>query len=136
MKSVAGRLKLDLAQYREVEAFAQFGSDLDQATQRQLARGERFVAALNQPQYQPWPVEDQVAIIWAATNGYLDDVPVDQVPRFNEELRAHLRAEKSILEEIRSSGALNDALTEKLKKAIDEFKEGFEVRDSSSIAAD
>jgi F-type H+-transporting ATPase subunit alpha len=136
MKSVAGRLKLDLAQFREVEAFAQFGSDLDQATQRQLARGERFVAALNQPQYQPWPVEDQVAIIWAATNGYLDDVPVDQVPRFNEELRAHLRAEKSVLEEIRSSGALNDALTEKLKKAIDEFKEGFEVRDSSSIAAD
>src|ERR671937_530035 len=89
MKQVAGRLKLDLAQFREVEAFAQFGSDLDQATQRQLARGERLVAALNQPQYQPWPVEEQVAIIWAATNGYLDEVPGDQVPRFNEELRAH-----------------------------------------------
>jgi F-type H+-transporting ATPase subunit alpha len=136
MKSVAGRLKLDLAQFREVEAFAQFGSDLDQATQRQLARGERFVAALNQPQYQPWPVEDQVAIIWAATNGYLDDVPVDQVPRFNEELRAHLRAEKSVLEGIRSTGKLDDELTGKLKQAIDEFKEGFEVRDSSSVAAD
>src|SRR3954447_2320849 len=101
MKSVAGRLKLDLAQFREVEAFAQFGSDLDQATQRQLARGERFVAALNQPQYQPWPVEEQVVAIWAATNGYLDDVPVEQVPRFNDELRAHLRADKGILEEIR-----------------------------------
>src|SRR5205085_1370142 len=128
MKSVAGRLKLDLAQFREVEAFAQFGSDLDQATQRQLARGERFVAALNQPQYQPWPVEEQVAIIWAATNGYLDEVPVDQVPRFNDELRAHLRADRGVLEEIKKSGALPKELEEQLKKQIEEFASSLEVR--------
>ena len=89
MRKVAGRLRLDLAQYRELEAFAQFGSELDQATQQSLARGERMVATLNQPQYQPWPVEEQVVAIYAGINGYLDDVPVDQVPRFQEELREH-----------------------------------------------
>ena len=77
MKKVAGRLKLDLAQYREVEAFAQFGSDLDAATQQQLSRGARMVATLNQPQYAPWPVEEQVVALWVALNGYLDEIPVD-----------------------------------------------------------
>ena len=76
MRQVAGRLKLDLAQYRELEAFAQFGSELDQATQRTLARGERMVATLNQPQYSPWPMEEQVVAIFAGINGYLDEVPV------------------------------------------------------------
>ena len=79
MKKVAGRLRLDLAQYRELEAFAQFGSDLDAATQRQLARGVRTVEMLKQPQYQPMPVENQVAVIYAVTNGYLDDVDVELV---------------------------------------------------------
>ena len=79
MRKVAGRLKLDLAQYRELEAFAQFGSELDPATQRTLARGERMVATLNQPQYQPWPVEEQVVAIFAGINGYLDDIPPAQV---------------------------------------------------------
>ena len=98
MKKVAGRLKLDLAQYREVEAFAQFGSDLDAATQQQLSRGARMVATLNQPQYAPWPVEEQVVALWVALNGYLDEIPVAQVSRFHDELRTNLRAEKNVLE--------------------------------------
>src|SRR5438046_4110935 len=101
MKQVAGRLRLDLAQYRELEAFAQFGSELDQATQKALARGERMVATLNQPQYDPWPMEEQVVALYAGINGYLDDVPVAQIPRFHDELREHVRAEGSILQEIR-----------------------------------
>ena len=92
MKKVAGRLRLDLAQFRELEAFAQFGSELDPATQQALGRGERMVATLNQPQYQPWPFEEQVVAIYAGNNGYLDKVPVGQVPRFQEELRETLRS--------------------------------------------
>src|SRR5207245_7916734 len=107
MKKVAGRLRLELSQYRELEAFAQFGSELDEATQRTLARGERMVAALNQPQYQPWPMEEQVAALYAGVNGYLDSIPVGQVPRFLDDLRDHLRAEGSILKEIRESGDLS-----------------------------
>ena len=79
MKKVAGRLRLDLAQYRELEAFAQFGSELDQATQSALNRGEKMVATLNQPQYQPWPMEEQVTALYAGVNGYLDDIPTDDV---------------------------------------------------------
>ena len=108
MRKVAGRLRLDLAAYRELEAFSQFASELDAATQRQLARGQRLVATLNQPQYQPWPLEEQVTAIWAATNGYLDDVPVAQVPRFHEELRQSLRAEGTVLKTIDESGDLSD----------------------------
>jgi F-type H+-transporting ATPase subunit alpha len=134
MKSVAGRLKLDLAQFREVEAFAQFGSELDATTQRQLARGERMVATLNQPQYQPWPVEEQVAIIWAATNGYLDEIPVDQVPRYNEELRQALRADRTVLGELRETGALSDETRDKLKEQVEQFGEGFDVREPESLA--
>src|SRR5213079_2686540 len=92
MKKVAGRLRLDLAQYRELEAFAQFGSELDQATQQALTRGEKMVATLNQPQYQPWPMEEQVAAIYAGIHGYLDDIPTPQVQRFQDELREFLRA--------------------------------------------
>ena len=92
MRQVAGRLKLDLAQYRELEAFAQFGSELDEATRRTLARGERMVATLNQPQYSPWPTEEQVVAIFAGINGYLDEVPVEQVPRFQDELREHMKS--------------------------------------------
>src|SRR5213082_1051601 len=98
MKKVAGRLRLDLSQYRELEAFAQFGSELDAATQSTLARGERMVATLNQPQYSPWRVEEQVVAIFAGIHGYLDEIPTTQVPRFQDELREHLRAEGSILE--------------------------------------
>ncbi len=97
MKKVAGRLRLDLAAFRDLEAFAQFGSDLDAATQQQLNRGERLVATLNQPQYSPWPVEEQVVAIWAATNGHLDKVPVAEVPRFLSEFITQLRGNSTVL---------------------------------------
>src|SRR5205807_8996369 len=92
MRKVAGRLRLDLASYRALEAFAQFASELDDATQQQLRRGQRLVATLNQPQYAPWPFEEQVAVIWGATNGFLDKIDVADVTRFNRELIDLLRA--------------------------------------------
>ncbi len=127
MRQVAGRLRLELAQYRELEAFAQFGSELDQATQQSLARGERMVATLNQPQYQPWPLEEQVVAIFAGVNGYLDGVPVSEVPRFHEEVREHLRSEKSILTEIREKKELSDELTGKLNAELKKIADGFYV---------
>jgi F-type H+-transporting ATPase subunit alpha len=133
MKKVAGRLRLDLAQYRELEAFAQFGSELDPQTQRTLARGERMVATLNQPQYAPWRLEEQVAAIFAGINGYLDDVPPGQVPRFQEELREHLRTEESVSKEIREGKELPDELADKLKAEIEKFKENFAVREESTV---
>src|SRR5919197_1558217 len=133
MNKVAGRLRLDLSQYRELEAFAQFGSELDQATQQALARGERLVATLNQPQYQPWPFEQQVIAIYAGVNGHLDDIPVNDVPRFQDELREHLRAEKSILESIRESGELPDDVAEKLEQEVKRFKQGFNVQAEDAL---
>jgi F-type H+-transporting ATPase subunit alpha len=133
MKKVAGRLRLDLAQYRELEAFAQFGSELDPQTQRTLARGERMVATLNQPQYAPWRLEEQVAAIFAGINGYLDDVPPGQVPRFQEELREHLRTEESVSKEIREGKELPDELADRLKAEIEKFKENFAVREESTL---
>ena len=130
MKKVAGRLRLDLAQYRELEAFAQFGSELDQATQHALARGERMVATLNQPQYQPWPVEEQVVAIFAGINGYLDEVPTSEVPRFQDELREHLKAEGSIYAEIEEKKELTDELTEKLNAELKKFGARFSVGES------
>src|SRR5213083_1532208 len=118
MKKVAGRLRLDLAQYRELEAFAQFGSDLDRATQQALTRGAKMVATLNQPQYDPWPTEEQVVAIYAGINGYLDDIPTPQVQRFQEELREFLRAEAAIYKQIAETGDLPDDLAEKLNQAI------------------
>jgi F-type H+-transporting ATPase subunit alpha len=134
MKKVAGRLRLDLAQFRELEAFAQFGSELDPATQQALGRGERMVATLNQPQYQPWPFEEQVVAIYAGNNGYLDKVPVPQVPRFQEELRETLRADGSIYPAIQESGALGDELVEKLDTALKSFVEGFNVEEEKGLA--
>jgi F-type H+-transporting ATPase subunit alpha len=125
MRQVAGRLRLDLAQYRELEAFAQFGSELDQATRDALARGERMVATLNQPQYQPWPLEEQVVAIFAGVNGYLDAVPVADVPRFQEELRQHLRAEGTIYAEIRERKELSDELQERMHAELRRFAERF-----------
>ena len=133
MRKVAGRLKLDLAQYRELEAFAQFGSELDPATQRTLARGERMVATLNQPQYQPWPLEEQVVAIFAGINGYLDDIPPAQVPRFQQELREYLGSEGSLYEEIREGKDLPDELQEKAKAAIEKFKETFSVKEETGL---
>jgi F-type H+/Na+-transporting ATPase subunit alpha len=133
MRKVAGRLRLDLAQYRELEAFAQFGSELDPQTQRTLARGERMVATLNQPQYQPWPVEEQVVAIFAGIHGYLDDVPAAQVPRFQDELREFLRTEGSIYEEIRKEKDLSDDLQERMHEQIKEFKETFAVHEDTGL---
>jgi F-type H+-transporting ATPase subunit alpha len=133
MKKVAGRLRLDLAQYRELEAFAQFGSELDRATQQALTRGEKMVATLNQPQYDPWPMEEQVVAIYAGNEGYLDDIPTPQVTRFQEELREHMRAEKSIYADIHESGDLPDELAEKLNAEIEKFKNGFNVEGEGEV---
>jgi F-type H+/Na+-transporting ATPase subunit alpha len=134
MRQVAGRLKLDLAQYRELEAFSQFGSELDQATQRTLARGQRMVATLNQPQYQPWALEEQVAAIFAGNEGFLDDIPADQVGRFQDELREHLRTEASVYEAIREQRELSDELEEKLRGEIERFAKTFSVKEESLVA--
>ncbi|MGZ4358370.1 MAG: F0F1 ATP synthase subunit alpha [Gaiellaceae bacterium] len=133
MNQVAGRLRIDLAQYRELEAFAQFGSELDPATQATLARGERMVAMLNQPQYEPWPVEEQVAVIQAGTRGYLDAIPPAQVPRFQQELCDHLRAEGSVLEEIRESQELSDDLSQRLDAEIEKVLQGFHVEEDRGL---
>jgi F-type H+-transporting ATPase subunit alpha len=114
MRKVAGRLKIELSQYRDLEAFAQFGSELDAATQQTLARGARLVASLNQPAFQPWPVEEQVAIVFAASRGYLDSVEPGEISRVNEEIRSALRDEGTILAEIRDTKDLPDALQDKL----------------------
>lgn len=126
MKKVAGRLRLDMAQYRELAAFAQFGSDLDKATQARLARGERMQEILKQDQYEPMPVEDQVAVIYVGVNGYLDDIEVDKVRKFEKEFLQFLKStHKDILDAIREEKSISDENDEKLKKAIDEFKEQF-----------
>jgi F-type H+-transporting ATPase subunit alpha len=132
MKKVAGRLRLDLAQYRELEAFAQFGSELDQATQSALNRGEKMVATLNQPQYQPWPMEEQVAALYAGVNGFLDEIPTEDVPRFQEELREHLRAQKEIFATIRDSGDLSDETSEQLNGEIEKVKSRFATTDQEA----
>jgi F-type H+-transporting ATPase subunit alpha len=134
MRKVAGRLRLDLAQYRELEAFAQFGSELDKATQDALARGERMVATLNQPQYDPWPLEEQVAALYAGGQGYLDEVPPPQVPRFHQELREHLRTDGDVLEAIRESGDLAEDTEEKLKSELQRFVHGFNVEEEKGLA--
>ncbi len=135
MNKVAGSLKLDLSQYRELEAFAQFGSELDQATQKILARGERLVAMLNQPQYDPWPVAEQVSAVYAGVNGYLDEIPADDVPRYLEELREQLRAEESILKQINEGGELPDELAEKLNKQLESFAKLFKPSEEAPAAA-
>ncbi len=133
MKKVAGRLRLDLAQYRELEAFSQFGSELDAATQQSLARGERMVATLNQPQYQPWPAEEQVVAIQAGISGSLDRVPVPQVPRFQEELRETLRSEGSIYQAIRESGDLSDETTGEARRGDEAIHGGFNVEEETGL---
>jgi len=126
MKQVAGRLRLDLAQFRELEAFAEFGSELDKASQAQLGRGARVVEILKQPQYQPMAVEQQVMSIYAVTNGHLDEVPVADCKRFEAELLDYLRSRHAgIGEHIASEGTLSEEVEAKLKDAIAEFKEVF-----------
>src|SRR6187399_631140 len=126
MRQVAGSLRLDLAQYRELAAFAQFGSDLDQATQRQLNRGKRLTEILKQPQYQPLPVEKQVAIIFAATNGYLDSVPVEKLRAYEDGLFRFLETRHSaVLDAIREKKILDDEVKAGIKGALEEFGKQF-----------
>ncbi|MEW8957735.1 ATP synthase subunit alpha [Moorella humiferrea] len=126
MKQVAGRLRLDLAQYRELAAFAQFGSDLDKTTQARLARGERMMEILKQDQYQPMPVEEQVAVLYAAVNGFLDDLPLERVRPFEREFLRFLHSvHPEVLQGIREKRQLDGELEEKLKKSIEEFKGSF-----------
>ncbi len=133
MKNVAGRLRIDLAQYRALEAFAQFGSELDKASQQQLARGARVVEILKQPQYQPVPVERQVVHIYVATGGYLDRFPVEDAKRFVDDFTAYLETRHpDVLTSIRETGALSDEAETALKQAIDTFSNAFAPSDASS----
>jgi len=126
MKQVAGRLRLDLAQFRELEAFAEFGSELDKASQAQLDRGGRVVELLKQSQYNPFSVEDQVISIWAVSNGYLDDLPIDKARDFEAGLLDHMQSRHSdVGDQIKDKGALPEELEEKLKKAVEEFKSSY-----------
>jgi F-type H+-transporting ATPase subunit alpha len=130
MKTVAGQLKLDLAQYREMQAFAMFASDLDAASRRQLERGQRLTELLKQPQASPYPVEDQVVSIWLGTTGRLDDVPVDDVRRFEGEFLDFLRRDRSgILNGIRETLQFSDDTINALEEAVTDFKQTFETSD-------
>jgi F-type H+/Na+-transporting ATPase subunit alpha len=123
MKKVAGGLRLDLAAFRELEAFAQLGTELDKATQQQLDRGRRMVELLKQPQYQPMPVDDQVIVLFAGTEGYLDDIPVREVARFEREFLTFFRDTRSHAREaIARDKKLTDASIAELRAALDEFK--------------
>ena len=134
MKSVAGRLRVDLAQYRELEAFAAFGSDLDQASKAQLDRGARLVELLKQPQSSPFPIEREVVSIWAGTTGALDDIPVADIRRFERDLHEYIQHNaKQIFDTIVETGTLPDDTVEELKKAVAEVKQEF--RTSEQIAA-
>jgi F-type H+-transporting ATPase subunit alpha len=129
MKQVAGRLRLDLAQFRELEAFAEFGSELDKASQAQLDRGARVVEVLKQKQYSPFRVEDQVITIWAVTNGFFDDLPVDKVQEFESGLLDHMRTRHSdIGEKIVETGKLEEDLENRLRDALEEFKRSYADR--------
>jgi F-type H+-transporting ATPase subunit alpha len=126
MKKVSGTMRLDLAQYRDLEAFASFGSELDQASQDQLDRGERTVEVLKQPQYAPVPVEEQVVVVWAVTNGGLDDVAVEDVQQFNEGLREHVRTRHpDLMEHLRTEGTLSDDVASQIADAVEGFKRSF-----------
>ena len=126
MKQVAGTLRLELAQYRELAAFAQFGSDLDVATQRQLARGQRLTEILKQLQYEPMDVEKQVITIWAASNGYVDDIPVNRVRLFESELHKYLdNAGGTVVNLLRQKKSIDDEVKAALRAALDEFKQRF-----------
>jgi F-type H+-transporting ATPase subunit alpha len=128
MKQVAGTLRLELAQYREMAAFAQFGSDLDPATQRQLNRGARLVELLKQGQYQPLPVEKQILIIFAGTNGFVDDLPLSALKKFEDELYSFVEAKQpDLLADILKKRELDADLRAKLNKTLEQFKQTFKT---------
>jgi F-type H+/Na+-transporting ATPase subunit alpha len=139
MKQVAGRLRLDLAQYRELEAFAEFGSELDKASQAQLDRGARVVEILKQPQYAPFSMEEEVVTIWTVTNGYMDDLPIESVRAFENKFLETVRTRYSaVLDEVRETGKLEDATIETLKQAVEDFKKTYtqEVETVDTVAAE
>jgi F-type H+-transporting ATPase subunit alpha len=133
MKKVAGTLKLELAQYRSLEAFAMFASDLDAASRGQLARGAALMELLKQPQYTPYPVEEQVVSIWAGTKGKLDDVPIEDIKRFESELLDHMRRRTDVLTTIASTGKLESDTEAALAAAVDEFRAGFLKTDGTPL---
>src|ERR1700728_1819560 len=137
MKKVAGQLRLSLSQFRDLEAFAAFASDLDAASRAQLDRGARLVELLKQPQYDPFPVEAEVVSIWAGTNGYLDDVPVGDVGRFESEFLDFIgRSHGGIYDSIRETGALSDDTAVALKDVVDEFRNGFQTGAGEQLVKD
>ncbi|WP_414506656.1 F0F1 ATP synthase subunit alpha [Streptomyces sp. NEAU-L66] len=137
MKQVSGRLRVDLAQYRELEAFAAFGSDLDAASKQQLERGKRMTELLKQAQYAPYSTEDQVISIWAGTNGKMDDVPVEDIRRFERELLDHLhREKKDLLTSIVEGGKMSDDTIGAISEAVDGFKRQFETSDGKLLGED
>jgi F-type H+-transporting ATPase subunit alpha len=128
MKQVAGRMRLELAQYRELEAFAKFGSDLDKSTQAQLNRGMRLVELLKQPQYQPMPAEREVMSLYSGTRGFLDAVPVEKVSEYEREMLAFVeRKYPEVLAEIKEKKAISDDLDAKMQAALKEFAEVFQA---------
>jgi len=137
MKRVAGQIKLALSQFRDLEAFAAFASDLDAASRAQLERGARLVELLKQPQYSPYPVEEQVVSIWAGTSGQLDDVPVEDIRRFESEFLDYLRRDQpGVLTAIRETGNLTDDDVTVLKDAIGRFRRTFEVTGGKLLVSD
>ena len=135
IKGVSGTLKLELAQYRALEAFAMFASDLDAASRQQLARGARLMELLKQPQYSPFPVEEQTVSIWAGTTGKLDEVPVADVLRFEAELLEHLRRNSKVLTTIRETSKLEKDTIAELEKAVAKFKRGFATSEGTPLAS-
>jgi len=133
IKKVSGTLKLELAQYRSLQAFALFASDLDAASRRQLARGERLTELLRQPQYSPYPVEDQVVAIWAGTNGKLDEVPVEDILRFERELLDYLRRNTKVLDTLRDTNVLDDDTVSQLDAAVEKFKLEFQTGEGKPL---
>ncbi|TCO18603.1 F-type H+-transporting ATPase subunit alpha [Kribbella steppae] len=135
MKKVSGSLKLDLAQFRSMEAFAMFASDLDATSRRQLDRGQRLVELLRQPQYSPYPVEEQTVSIWAGTTGKFDDVPTNDVLRFERDFLDYLRRESKVLDSVRESGQFDDDAAAAVTEALDAFKPTFQTSDGQLLAA-
>jgi F-type H+-transporting ATPase subunit alpha len=133
IKKVSGTLKLDLAQYRSLEAFSMFASDLDATSRRQLARGARLTELLRQPQYSPYPVEDQVVSIWAGTTGKLDEVPVPDVLRFERELLDYLRHNTEVLTKLRDTNVLSDDIVAALTEGVDAFKQQFQTGEGKPL---
>jgi F-type H+-transporting ATPase subunit alpha len=136
MKQVSGTLKLELAQYRSLEAFAMFASDLDAASRQQLTRGARLMELLKQPQFTPYPAQDQVVVIWAGTKGYFDDVAIEDVKRFEAELLDHMRRHTSVLTTIAETGKLEPDTEEALRAGVEDFRKGFVTSEGKTLGGE